>query len=811
MIKNFFKLAIRGLLKNKLYTGINVIGLSIGIAAVILIYKIVSHEQSYNKNFKNYDRIVRVIRQETNKEDGIGYTAGTPLPALEVMKKSIPQFEMTAKIREVWPTLAVPNPNGGNPLKKFDTDEGELSFFAEPSFFKIFEMTWLAGDQTGALQAPNTIVLTKSLAEKCFGNVDKAVGQFMTLDNLQPNLKVEGVVEDADPISDFPVQSYISYQTFRAHPEFYFYNDEWGSTSSNDQFFGLLQSPDQLDAANLALASIGKEEYKDDRVSKKHLAQPLADMHYNEDVGTSGNHIMDKKKLTILSLIGFMVLIIACFNFINMANAQSVTRAKEVGIRKTLGIGYGQLMSNFLVETALLVGISLAIGLGIAYLTTPLLKYISPLPDNIVLLDSQGLVLFLFLLFLTVTLLAGVYPAAILSSFKPIQIFRSGFEKTLGSGVILRKTLVVLQFVIAFGLIISTVITLSQLSFIRNMDLGFKKDLIYTFGFNNDSTTQSKLGALKYQLKTIPGVELVSVSSDRPSSGNTWSSNWSISTLQEDAPFNISMKFCDEDYQKTYQIKLLAGRWLEASDTSREAVLNRTALKKLGITDFNSVLDSDVRLGGRKGRAMKLVGVAEDYHSHSAHEPLEPLLMTTRKTYYFLAGVKIKPNDIQSTISAIENTYNNFFPEQVFKGRFYDEEIQRFYEADTQFTSLCKSFATLAIIISCLGLFALASFAISRRIKEIGVRKVLGATTQNIVKIISMDFLWLVIIAFVLAAPLTYYLMNNWLQDFVFKISISWWMFVISIVLVLGIALATVSIQAVKAAWSNPVESLRME
>lgn len=809
MLNNFFKLAIRGLLKNKLYTGINVIGLSIGIAAVILIYKIVSHEQSYNKNFKNYDRIVRVIRQETNKESGVGYTAGNPLPALEVMKKSIPQFEITAKVREVWPTLAVPDPNGGHPLKKFDTNEGEVSFFAEPSIFKILDRKWLAGDQATALQAPNTIVLTKSLAEKCFGSVDKAMGQLLTLDNLQPGLKIEGVVEDPQVTSDFPVQSYISYETFRAHPEFYFYSDEWGSTSSNDQFFGLLKSRDQLDAANLALASIGKEEYKNDRVAKKHIAQPLSDLHYNEEVGTSGNHIMDKKKLTVLSLIGLMVLIIACFNFINMANAQSVTRAKEVGIRKTLGIGYGQLMSNFLVETALLVGLSLIIGLAIAYLTTPLLKYISPLPDDIVLLDSSGLIWFLFLLFITVTLLAGLYPAAILSSFKPIQIFRSGFEKSLGSGVILRKTLVVLQFVIAFGLIISTVITLSQLSFIRNMDLGFKKDLIYTFGYNNDSSTQSKLDALKFELKTIPGVELVSVSSDRPSSGNTWSSNWSLNTGKDDAPFNISMKFCDEDYQKTYQIKLLAGRWLDASDTAKQAVLNRTALKRLGITDFNSVLGSDVQLGG--GTPMKLVGVAEDYHSHSAHEPLEPLLMTTQKKYYFLAGIKIKPNDIQNTIAAIEKIYTNFFPEQVFKGRFYDEEIQRFYEADTQFTSLCKSFATLAIIISCLGLFALASFAISRRIKEIGVRKVLGASTQNIVRIISMDFLWLVIIAFVVAAPLTWYFMNNWLQDFVFKIEISWWMYAVSVLLVLGVALATVSIQAIQAAWTNPINSLRTE
>ncbi|MEP7268808.1 MAG: ABC transporter permease, partial [Saprospiraceae bacterium] len=802
------KLALRNLVKNKLYSGINLIGLSIGIAAVILIYRIVTYEQSFNKNFDQYDRIVRIVRADKNKEGGTFYTAGVPIPAFEVLKKSIPQFEASAKIREAWPTLLIPNPTGGVPLKKFNLEKDKVAFFVESDFFNVFDWKWLTKEDSKSLDEPNTIVLTRSIAKKCFGTIEASLNQFISIDNLNPYVKVTGVVEDPALNSDFPISYFISYATFLAHPEIYFYGNQWGSTSSNDQFYGLLKSKDQFSAANSAVATVGKSEYKNDRVAKEHFIQPLSNIHYNEEIGTSGGHVVDKKKLMILSFIGIMVLIMACFNFINMANAQSVTRAKEVGIRKTLGISYGQLMSNFLLETSILVGASILIGIGLAFLSAPILQKISSVPIGISLFTGNSFLVFLGMLFVIISLLAGLYPAVVLSSFQPIKIFRSGFENSIGSGTSLRKILVVAQFVIAFGLIISTVIAWSQLSFIRSMDTGFNKDLIYSFSFNNDSSSRAKLNTLKNQLKSISGVENVSLSSDQPSSGNTWSSNWSMNNTKEDSPFSVSLKFCDEDYQETYKLKLLSGHWLQPSDTLREAVLNRTAMKRLGITNLDSVIGKDIRLGDR---SLQLVGITEDYQSHSAHEPLEPLLMSTRKEYYFVTSVKIKPNNIPKTLAAIQNAFDIQFPEQVFEGKFYDKEIERFYEADTQFTALCKSFALLAIIISCLGLFALASFAISRRIKEIGVRKVLGATTQNIVQLISKEFLIMVLIAFGIAAPLSWFLMNKWLQDFVYRIDISWWMFAVAILLVGMIAYFTVSIQAIKAAWTNPIKSLRTE
>lgn len=805
-----FKLALRNLIKSKLYTGINIIGLSVGIAAVILIYKIITFELSFNKNFKNYDRIVRVVREVKIKSSGEKFSgAGMPLPAMEILKKEVPQFKATAKVKEIWPTIAVPNPAGGAPLKKYNPEEGMHAFCVEPSFFEIFDYTWLEGNPQSALKEVNTIVLTRTLAEKCFGDIHKAVGQMVSLDNLQPYLKVEGVVADPLITQDLQINSFISYLTFRAHKEYYRYEDEWGSTSSNDQFYALLNNSDQMAAANGVLAGIGQEHYSnDDKAEGKHLIQPLSDIHYNEGIGNAGGQPMNKKKLWVLALIGFLTLTMACFNFINMANAQSVNRLKEVGIRKTLGIGNGELMSGFMIETGLLVGIALIIGGMIAFVTTPYLHYISPLPLKIHLFDGYGLLAFLVALWLGVTALAGTYPAVVLTSFQPSKIFRSDYDKGFGSGVMLRKVLVVLQFVIAFGLIISTIIALSQLSYIRNMGIGYDKDLVYTFDFNNDSATQSKISTLKNLLKDITSVQAVSVSSDKPTSENTWSSNWRLKSSKEDAPFNISMKFGDEDFLKTYNIKLLAGNWLSASDTMREAVLNKTALSRLGITDYAPLLGTKIDVFGRD---LTLAGVVEDYQSHSAHEPIEPILMTTEKSFYSTANVKLFPTNLQSTLARIEKVFNDIYPEQVFKGQFLDDQIQKFYKADNQIGSLIKGFATLAIIISCLGLFALASFAISRRVKEIGVRKVLGATTQNIVTLISKDFLMLVLLAFVIAAPLSYYLMNKWLMDFVQRTSISWWMFGVAMLLVVVLAFITVSTQAVKAAWTNPVKSLRSE
>lgn len=807
-----FKLMLRALARNKVYSGINILGLAVGVAAVLLIFRIVHYELGFNKNFKNYDRIARVITRESGPEED-ALSACIPIPAMSAMQQAVPQFEQLCRVREIWPIIAVPNPDGGPPLKKFGTEPPDVAMFVEPSFFKIFDLQWLAGDPETALRDVGTVVLTRTMAEKCFGAWEDAMGKALVMDNLVP-LTVQGVVADLPRDCDLPLIYMISYITLPPNRALYFYDeDSWGSCSSNNQVFALLKDKNQWDAAASILSTVGKKEYEENgkrsRTTKMHILQPLSDLHYNDQVGTSGSHITTKNRLRILSFIGLLVLAMACFNFINLSTAQATQRAKEVGVRKTLGVSHRQLIAQFMGETAAVTLAAVGIGLALALTCLPLLKHISDVPDEAPFLSLPQLWIFLVLLAAAVTLFSGLYPALILAGFDPVNALKSNFSKQGSNRPTVRQGLVVLQFSIAIALIAGAGVTLGQLDYIRKKDLGFDKNLVYTFSFNSDSASLTKLDGFKQRLLQLPAVETVSFSSDQPSSGNTWNTNFGYPAGGEDAPFSLSLKFADADYQKTYGLRLVAGHWMAASDTIREAVVNQTLLKKLGILDPESVLGQEIRLGGR--RRMRITGVVEDFHAHSVHQPMSPLLITTRKAYYYTAGVKIAPHDIAATVASIQETYDAVYPEQVFSGRFFDEHIARFYQDENRFSDTCKGFALLAVFIACLGLFGLSSHAAARRTKEIGVRKVLGATTAGIVRLLAKDFLKLVVASLVIAVPAAWFFMEKWLEDFAYRIDMPWWVFALAGALALAVAFLTVSVQSIKAALANPVRSLRNE
>ncbi|MBK7938342.1 MAG: FtsX-like permease family protein [Lewinellaceae bacterium] len=625
--------------------------------------------------------------------------------------------------------------------------------------FKIFDLNWLSGDPATALNEVNTTVLPQKLAKKCFWRLAEALGQTIVMDNRIP-LIVRGVVEDLPSNCDFPLFILVSYPTIMPNKDLYFYDEkEWGSCSSNNQVFALLRDANQFSAAAATSALIGKDEYQKGnerrKVSKKHILQPLADLHFNEEAGNSGSHSISKSRLWVLACIGLLVLVMACFNFINLATALATLRAKEVGVRKTLGGSRGALVSQFMGETALIVLLSVLAGVVLAKICAPLLKHISEVPDDLPFLSDPSAILFLVLTALAVCLFSGLYPSLVLSGYNPVRALKNETNASAAGGAPLRKALVVMQFTIAQALIVGAIVTIGQLDYIRNMDLGFKKDLIYTFAFSGDSTSQAKLDGFKQRLLQIPGVESASFSSDQPSSGNTWTSNFAFGRGSEDAPFNTNLKFCDADYTKTYGLQLAAGRWMEPSDTMREAVVNETMLKKLGIANPESVIGKEIRIGGR--RYLQLVGVVQDFHVHSAHQAIEPVVMSTRRAFYWETGVKIMPQNIAATTEAIQKTFDATFPEQVFEGRYFDESIARFYSAENRF-SACKACAGLAILISCLGLFGLASHAAARRTKEIGIRKVLGASVAGITGLLAKDFLKLVVFAILIASPLAYFL-----------------------------------------------------
>ncbi len=811
MLLNNLRIALRTLRKNKTYTTINVLGLTVGIAAALLIFRIVKYELSFNKSFANADRIMRVVSMVKTTEEGEVPSMCTPVPAMDVMESTVSQFEAMSRIKEVWCTLTIPNPTGDVPLRKFNFASGQLAYFVEPEFFQIFSLEWLAGDPATAVNEPGSIVLTKSWAEKCFDNWSAATGQTVLIDNIIP-LVVKGVVDDLPVNSDFPLTFFISYPTVRAHADYFFFDDEnWGSCSSNNQVYALLKDKDQIVAANTLLAKVGEKEYSEGSnvQGRTHILQPLADLHYDTRFHHSGTHITEKSRLKILSVIGILILIMACFNFINLATAQASLRAREVGVRKTLGSRRGQLIGQFMSETAILVVFSTMLGCALATICTPLLKHVSHVPDSLPLFNSSLVWIFLAGTVVVVTLLAGLYPSLALAGFEPVKALKSNFNNTMIGGASLRKSLVVLQFVIAQGLIIGAIITILQLDYIRSQDLGFSKDLVYTFNFNSDSITIARQQALKLRMQQIPGVESVSFGSDQPLSGNTWSSNFKFADRPEDEPYGLNLKFCDADYANTYGIKLLAGKWYSPSDTMRECVVNMTLLRKLGITDPQEIVGQQIKVF--ENLKISITGVTDDFHTHSLRNEHEPLMLTTRKEFYWEAGLKIRPDNINSTLASIKSAYDEVLPEQVFSGTFLDERIAQFYEDDKRLSATCKAFGLLAVLISCLGLFGLATHAAAQRVKEIGIRKVLGASVTGILGLLSKDFLKLVLIALILASPLAWYLMNKWLTNFAYRVDIPWTVFVGTGVLAILVAFLTVSFQSLKAALANPVESLRSE
>ena len=812
MLLSHFKIAWRTILKNRIYSIVNLLGLTIGIAATLLIYRMISYEWSFNKGFANYDRIVRVVSRELSADMEENFNPGIPVPALKLMKPQVSQFEAFSPIRECWVSLTVPNPAGGPPLKKFGIMAPEIGFMVEPDFCKIITLEWLAGEAVAALSEPQTIVLNQTWAEKCFDGWENAMGKTIMIDN-NIACTVKGVVKDLPLNSDFPLAFLISYATLNSNKGYFnFYNEnEWGACSSNDQAYALLKKGTSLENVNKNLAQIGTEHYKDESniVHRVHFAQPLSDLHYNEDLYNSGQHMISKSRLKILSAIGMLILIMACFNFINLATAQASLRAKEVGVRKTLGSKKHQLISQFMTETFLIVLASVLAGVCLAVLASPLLKYVSDVPDEIGFFNQSQVWLFLGVITMLVTFLSGFYPSLMLSGFQPARGMKNSHQQGLTGGTALRKILVVLQFIIAQALVAGAMITLMQLNYIRNKELGFEIDLIYNFGINTDSSTIIRQEVLRQNLQKIPAVESVTFSSDDPMSGNTWATNFRFGSRTKDENYPITLKWCDAEYKHNYNIQLLAGKWYAPSDTLREVVVNMTLLDKLGIQDPGSVINEQLTLGS--SAPLRIVGVAKDFHAHSLRREFLPMLLGPSKKFYSRVSVKIRAGDIKGAIASIQHTYDEVLPEQVFYGDFFDTNIAELYKDDDRLSATCKGFGFLAIVISCLGLFGLATHAAAQRVKEIGIRKVLGASVTGIVALLSKDFLKLVLISLIIATPLAWYFMQQWLQDFVYRIEIQWWVFALSGLLGILVALLTISIQSIRAAIANPVKSLRSE
>jgi predicted permease len=802
MFKNYFKIALRSAARHKAYAAINITGLGVGIAACLLLFTVVKYELSYDTSQPGYDRIYRIITAD-DYADGVSYSPGIPFPALEGVKTAFPQL-ITGALFASYGSQVTVLKNNAAPVKKFIEETGV--FFADPQFFQVFRYNWLAGAPS-VLNEPNVTVLTQEMAEKYFGNWKSAIGGLLKLDNAA-TVKVAGILENPPANSDFRLSIVTSYETAKAYADTYSYTDDWGSVTSNFQIYMLLPphvSPGNID---MQLADRGKIWYKNEKTSKKtSFLQPLRDMHFDNRTGSFFDHTTSRATLWTLSLIGVFIMIMACINFINLSTAQAVGRSKEVGIRKVLGSNRVQLFRQLMGETALIVVVAMLIAVAVASLCLPYIKHIASIPEKLSLLNQQTL-LFLLSLVILVTLLAGLYPSMVLSRFKPALALKNKITSATVGGISLRRGLVITQFAISQVLVIATIVAISQMNYIHTADLGFNKEAVFIINANADSVVHARQEAFKQRLLQIPGVQAASFSSDVPSSDNNWSGNFSFDH-RPDEKFEIYRKAADEDYFKTYGLQIVAGRAFEKSDTTNEIVVNETLLNKLGIKNPNEVIGKEIRSGRSSWKT--IVGVVKDFKTNSLRESVKPLMLFQRKDRYSVTGIKLRSSNIQKTQAAVEAAWNEYFPEYAYKSSFMDENISKFYQQEEQLSLLYKIFAGIAIFISCLGLYGLVSFMSVQRTKEIGIRKVLGASVQNIIYLFSKEFTVLIIIGFLVAAPLAYYLMNHWLLNFEFRIKISPYIFIIAIFVSVIIAWITVGYKSVKAALQNPVDSLKIE
>lgn len=781
---------------------INVLGLAVGIAASLLIFLVVRFETSYDKFHSKRDHIYR-ITSAFNTQDGLSYSAGSPFPVVPALRLDFPQIkEVAATFRRTDQQITI---DEEGQQKKFQSDV----YFIEPEFFRMFDFKWLSGGPNASLSQPANAVLTQEIAEKYFGTWQSAIGKTIKYNNDNAQVyKISGILKNVPANTDFPLGIVVSYSTLK-NTNIGRNFEDWVSTFGAAYAFVVL--PDNYSTVQFTrdLSKFAKKHKPAEYSKDLFIAQPLSTIHSDDRFGNYGNHFFSDSLVTVLRLIGLFLILIACVNFVNLATAQAVNRSKEVGVRKVLGSNRGQLAAQFLSETSIIVVFALIIAVFISYLVLPSLNQLLTIKMSIDFSDPS-IILFLTSVLIGVSVVSGLYPAMVISGFNPITALKNKISARMAGGISLRRALVILQFAIAHVMIIGTLIAMSQMNFFKNATLGFDRAAIVNVNIPGDSVSRTKMTSLFNELSKNPDIKKVSYSYSSPSASGNWNSDFKFDHATTNTNFSANLKWADVHYFETYNIQFVAGRPYQQSDTIREFVVNETLLKKLGITDPKQAINKQIDFwdGWKVG---PIVGVIRDFNSFSLREPMAPVALSTWKDVYQTINIRISEGREKTVLPFVEKLWNESFPDYIYQYRFLDDTIASFYEQETQLSTLYKIFACIAIFISCLGLYGLVSFMVSQRTKEVGIRKVLGASARNIVFLLSKEFSILIIIAFAIAAPVAYYIMSDWLQNYTYRIQIGFTLFVIAILGSMAIAWITVGHRAIKAALANPVKSLRTE
>jgi putative ABC transport system permease protein len=803
MIKHFFQIAWRNLLKRKFYSFINIAGLAIGMACCLLITVYVKNELSYDQYHVHRDRIVRVLQTFRSVKDGVNPGAPTPedfwvwgcAPVGPALQADFPEIE---KVVRFMSPVSVLLQHGE---KRFQQDN---MVFMDSTAFDVFSWKMIYGNPQTALIAPNCIVLTRKVSEKFFGDANP-VGQSLQVDN-GPSFMITGVMEDIPPNSQISFNGLISMSTAKSqNPDIF---SSWGYVDFYTYL--LLKENTNLQSLQSKSAAFVKKHNSDDRgyaIAFEKMNDAYLHSAAIRQPGPTGNRL----NVYLFSCIAVFIMLIACINFMNLSTARSLERAKEVGVRKVLGVKPQSLMWQFLFESIVM---SLAAAMIAVVLARPGISLIETLSGKNLSYTNffnPQMIVYMLVFAIVVGIIAGIYPAWFISGFKPIAVLKGKFNPS-GEGISFRKALVVFQFTLSIALIAGTILVYNQLKFVNRHDLGFQKDQMVIINFEGDGKVEQNIETIKKAIADQPGV--VSVASSRAVPGE-FLPNAGTQIEGPDGQMNHQDPFIyeiDFDFIPVFHIPLVAGRNYSRSyttDSAQSMVINESAAKLFGYTRPADAVGKKFSQWGRTGT---VIGVVKDFNFRSLHQAVEPLTLRYGYPYNLnRIAVSIKGDNPQATIARLKKTWDRMAPQRPFMYHFLDESFNAQYEADQHFGKLFTLFSYLAICIACLGLFGLSTFMAQQRVKEIGVRKVLGSSVSGIVLLLSKDFIKLILIALVIATPLCFWAMNQWLQGFAYRIPIGPVVFVEAGMIALTIALLTMAWQSVKAATRNPVNSLRNE
>lgn len=798
MFKNNLKITLRNFWNNWGSNLLNVLGLTLGVLVAIIIFLTIKYEISFDTFHKNESEIYRVTNNYYYPTFTM-YVGNTPDPMAAALRTDFPTF------KSVFPIRSSNNYPISVEKQIFESD----IIYCGPDFIQAFDYyndpaRWVIGNPNDILKEADQTILTQSLAKKLFGTTEAAIGKTILLANDTP-IEVAGIIQDPPTNTNYPFEQLVSYRTFAR-----FASDSFGGVSSTTTF---VQLPPAVTVENLRPAlERFNEKYMEAAWGEDFVSmdlQPLSNIHFDERFG-SDNYSTNKTYLWALGLIGLFIILIACINFVNLATAKAITRSKEIGMRKILGGSKSSIIAQFMTESFLLAFIALCIGTMLAQVSFPYFSELTNLNIGNDFYYSPDLILFILGLLLFIVLAMGLYPAIVLSKFQPLEVFQQKKTTATIKGLTIRKALIVFQLSTSQILVIAAIVISYQLQFFQSKDLGFEKESVLVVNINGSEPIEKKL-AFKNKVQQFPFVKQSTLSSTVPMAGHNSSTGLTSQDSEIKERFNVEYIYADNDYVEAMNFETLAGKTTVTEieqDTVRGFVVNETLIKRLAFDTPAEAIGKRINVHGYDAR---IIGIVKDFHTISLHENIKPIAIIYGIKNYYNLSVKYQTDNIRTSIAQLETSWKNVFPDKNFDYFFLDEQMENIYGNEIRFSKIINAFTIISIFIACLGLIGLSAFTSISRFKEIGIRKVLGATVSNILFLISKEFIALASISFMIGSPIAYYLLSSWLEGFAYQISLEWWMIVIAGVLTLLLTILTVGLQSVKAATINPIVSLRRE